>query len=62
VLHHSHTLHSSHANTSNRWRRAYATHWVTANVESEVVTIERAYFNTHADQYQAILSHGDAGR
>ena len=26
VLHHSHTLHTSHVNRSQRWRRGYATH------------------------------------
>jgi phytanoyl-CoA hydroxylase len=55
VLHHSKALHTSHRNTSNRWRRAYATHWATADVVSEVNTIERAYFNQHADLYADVL-------
>ena len=32
VLHHSQTLHTSHRNESDRWRRGYATHWVAADV------------------------------
>jgi hypothetical protein len=35
VLHHSLTLHCSGANTSDRWRRAYATHWVSPRVDTE---------------------------
>lgn len=27
ICHHTHTLHTSHRNESNRWRRGYATHW-----------------------------------
>lgn len=55
VLHHSKTLHTSHANTSDRWRRAYATHWVTADVVSEVDTIDRAYFNRYPGEYEQAL-------
>ena len=55
VLHHSKTLHTSHPNTSDRWRRAYATHWVSADVVSEVDTIDRAYFNRYPNKYARAL-------
>ncbi|MBT5874359.1 MAG: phytanoyl-CoA dioxygenase family protein [Candidatus Latescibacteria bacterium] len=45
VFHHSEALHTSHRNTSDRWRRAYATHWVTADVTTTTDALERAYFN-----------------
>ena len=45
VLHHSHTLHTSHVNRSRRWRRGYATHWAAADVTSESGFVEGAYFN-----------------
>ena len=45
VLHHSHTLHTSHVNRSQRWRRGYATHWAAADVTSESGFVENAYFN-----------------
>jgi len=45
VFHHSETLHTSHRNESPRWRRAYATHWVTPEVTSNSSVIEKAYFN-----------------
>ena len=38
VFHHSKTLHTSHRNESDRWRRGYATHWATAKVTSEINT------------------------
>jgi len=44
VFHHSRALHTSHRNESDRWRRGWATHWVTANVTSETETLARAYF------------------
>jgi phytanoyl-CoA hydroxylase len=44
VFHHSKTLHTSHRNESERWRRGYAAHWVTANVTSEKDTLDKAYF------------------
>ncbi len=44
VLHHSETLHSSRRNTSDRWRRGYATHWVTAEVTTETDNLDSAYF------------------
>ena len=45
VFHHGETLHTSHRNTSDRWRRAYATHWVTDRVTSESDLLEKAYFS-----------------
>ena len=45
VLHHSHTLHTSHVNRSQRWRRGYATHWAAADVTSASGFVENAYFN-----------------
>ena len=44
VFHHSQALHTSHRNESDRWRRGYATHWVTADVTSRKSTLDRAYF------------------
>ena len=44
VFHHSQTLHTSHRNESDRWRRGYATHWATADVTSESPVIENAYY------------------
>jgi ectoine hydroxylase-related dioxygenase (phytanoyl-CoA dioxygenase family) len=32
VFHHVQTLHTSYRNESDRWRRAYATHWVSSEV------------------------------
>jgi ectoine hydroxylase-related dioxygenase (phytanoyl-CoA dioxygenase family) len=55
VLHHGKTLHTSHANRSSRWRRAYATHWVTADVSSEIDTLDRAYFRRHESLYASAL-------
>ena len=45
VFHHGTTLHTSHRNFSERWRRAYATHWVTADTTSKSPVVPRAYFN-----------------
>ncbi len=45
VFHHSKTLHTSHRNESRRWRRAYASHWVTSRVASETERVEKAHFN-----------------
>jgi len=53
VFHHSETLHSSRRNTSDRWRRAYATHWATADVTSESDVIDNAYFQR--DDYPALV-------
>jgi ectoine hydroxylase-related dioxygenase (phytanoyl-CoA dioxygenase family) len=46
VFHHSETLHTSHRNESDRWRRAYATHWVAADVTSTSTVLDKAYFKT----------------
>lgn len=46
VFHHSKTLHTSHRNESDRWRRGYATHWATAQVTSEINTIDNAYYKS----------------
>lgn len=45
VFHHVETLHTSHRNNSDRWRRGYATHWVAPDVTSEIDLISRAYFH-----------------
>ena len=52
VFHHSKTLHTSHRNHSDRWRRGYATHWAGPDVTSENDTIDKGYGKTHADLYQ----------
>ncbi len=44
VFHHSKALHTSHRNDSDRWRRGYATHWVTADVTSDSDVLGGAYF------------------
>ncbi len=44
VFHHSQTLHTSHRNESDRWRRGYATHWVTAQVTCDITTLDNAYY------------------
>jgi ectoine hydroxylase-related dioxygenase (phytanoyl-CoA dioxygenase family) len=44
VFHHVVTLHTSHRNRSERWRRGYATHWVSAAVTSDNGTLDDAYF------------------
>jgi ectoine hydroxylase-related dioxygenase (phytanoyl-CoA dioxygenase family) len=44
VFHHSKTLHTSHRNESDRWRRGYATHWSTDGVTCDSTTLEKAYF------------------
>jgi ectoine hydroxylase-related dioxygenase (phytanoyl-CoA dioxygenase family) len=46
VFHHSKTLHTSHRNESDRWRRGYASHWATAQVTSEINTLDNAYFKS----------------
>ncbi|MCC7085070.1 MAG: phytanoyl-CoA dioxygenase family protein [Pirellulales bacterium] len=56
VFHHGGTLHTSHRNHSNRWRRGYATHWVSGDVKSEVDFVERAYFTAAPELYQEALS------
>ena len=44
IFHHSKVLHTSHRNESLRWRRGYATHWVTPQVTSENTTLDKAYY------------------
>jgi len=44
VFHHAGTLHTSHRNESDRWRRAYASNWVINNVTSDNHTLDGAYF------------------
>ena len=44
VFHHGQALHTSHRNESDRWRRGYATHWVTGDVTSSNGTLDRAYY------------------
>ena len=44
VFHHSKLLHTSHRNQSDRWRRAYASHWASTETTSENETISEAYF------------------
>ena len=55
VFHHSHELHTSHRNESNRWRRGYATHWCSADVTSVITTISDGYPHTHPDLYARAL-------
>lgn len=55
VFHHSKTLHTSRRNESDRWRRAYATHWCSGDVTSESDIIRNAYFNAHSDLYDEAL-------
>ena len=44
ILHHSNTLHCSHANRSPQPRRAYASHWITPRVTSKNNTLANAHF------------------
>lgn len=44
VFHHSQTLHTSHRNESDRWRRGYASNWMGPDVTSETTTLDEAYF------------------
>ena len=57
VFHHSETLHSSRRNSSNRWRRGYATHWVTAEVTTETDNLDGAYFRS--DEYAVHVRTAD---
>jgi phytanoyl-CoA hydroxylase len=49
VFHYSNTLHHSGPNQSDRWRRAYASHWCTADVKGDL--IREAYFETEPALY-----------
>ncbi len=44
VFHHGNTMHCSGENRSNRWRRAYATHWATQNIHTDSPVIKKGYF------------------
>lgn len=44
VFHHCKTLHTSHRNESDHWRRGYATHWASAQTTCEIDTIKNGYF------------------
>jgi len=46
VFHHSQTLHTSHRNNSERWRRGYATHWVTSRVTAQSTILDSAHFKS----------------
>lgn len=52
VFHHSETLHTSHRNESDRWRRAYATHWVSSDVTCDGELLDTAYFR--GDDYPVL--------
>jgi phytanoyl-CoA hydroxylase len=54
VFHHSKALHASGRNTSARWRRGYATHWIAAGVWGENDVIDRAYVTRRPDLFEAI--------
>lgn len=54
VFHNSQTLHSSHRNNSNRWRRAYATHWVTEDVTCKNEILKHALFKD--ERYKSLLT------
>lgn len=43
VFHHSKALHCSGPNTSERWRRGYATHWIAPDVTGETNLIQTGY-------------------
>jgi phytanoyl-CoA hydroxylase len=60
VFHHVKTLHTSHRNESDRWRRAYASHWVSAETESENDTVSKGYFK-RADYPSATRPAGASG-
>ena len=45
VFHHSKTLHTSHRNESTRWRRGYATHWITGKVTCKDNSLDQALFH-----------------
>lgn len=44
IFHHMQTLHTSHENRSDRWRRGYASHWCTEHVKSANDTLETGHF------------------
>lgn len=44
VFHHGNTMHRSGSNTSNRWRRGYATHWAIPTIQTESESVKNGYF------------------
>ena len=54
VFHHGQTLHSSRRNYSDRWRRGYATHWLTVDVTCKNGDLENAFFND--ERYRSLMS------
>lgn len=54
VFHHVNTLHTSHRNESNRWRKGYATHWASANVTCENETVNRGHFKK--EEFKALFA------
>jgi len=52
VFHHVNTLHTSHENRSDRWRRGFATHWVTTAVTGDSNKFKTGYF--HEPDYPRI--------
>jgi ectoine hydroxylase-related dioxygenase (phytanoyl-CoA dioxygenase family) len=54
VFHHANTLHTSHRNESDRWRRGYATHWITADVTCDNTTLDHAVYKT--ELYRATVA------
>ena len=46
VFHHCQTLHTSHRNTSDHWRRGYATHWVTPGVTCDSDVLDNPLFKS----------------
>jgi phytanoyl-CoA hydroxylase len=44
VFHHGNTMHKSGVNTSNRWRRGYATHWAIPTIHTESEQVKNGYF------------------
>ena len=56
VCHHSQTLHTSHRNESDRWRRGFATHWAGLDVTSTDVAINNAYYNIYPELYAETLA------
>ena len=55
VFHHGYTLHSSHRNHSDRWRRGYATHWITPAVSRRNGDLDGAVFSD--ERYRSFLSN-----
>lgn len=48
VFHHSETMHTSYRNASDRWRRAYATHWGHAGVTAVGDVVDTALYHDPA--------------